>query len=73
MKMTSKNIAIREDVYRKLLEGKKGEESFSDAIARLLEGKSELMSFAGLMSDDKEFERAMKDIVEVRKKTVLRN
>jgi predicted CopG family antitoxin len=70
--MTSKNIAIREDVYRKLLEGKKGEESFSDAIARLLEGKSELLSFAGLMSDDKEFERAMEDLSEVRKKTVVR-
>jgi predicted CopG family antitoxin len=71
--MTSKNIAIREEIYRKLLEGKKGDESFSDTIARLLEGKSELMSFAGLMSGDKEFERAMKDIIEVRKKTVLRN
>lgn len=71
-KMTSKNIMIREDVYRRLLEGKREDESFSDAISRLLEGKNDLMSYAGIMSGDEEFERAVRDIPEVRKRTLLR-
>ncbi len=71
--MTSKNLAVREDVYRKLLEAKKGRESFSDVIERLLEGKQDLMAFAGILATDKDFERIADDIQQVRKKTVLRN
>ena len=70
--MTSKNLTVKEEVYNKLLEVKKGNESFSEVIERLLEGKKDLMSFAGIFSKDKEFEQATKDILEVRKKTVLR-
>ena len=70
--MTSKNLAIKEDVYDKLLEAKKGDESFSDVIQRLLEGKSELMSYAGIFSQDKEFDQVARDIEEARKKAVLR-
>ncbi|MDG6970553.1 MAG: antitoxin VapB family protein [Nitrososphaerota archaeon] len=70
--MTSKNLAIKEDVYDKLLEAKKGTESFSDVIQRLLEGKSELMSYAGIFSQDKEFDQVARDIEEARKKAVLR-
>ena len=70
--MTSKNLAIKEDVYDKLLEAKKGAESFSDVIERLLEGKSELMSYAGIFSQDKEFDQVARDIEEARKKAVLR-
>ncbi|MDG6904139.1 MAG: antitoxin VapB family protein [Nitrososphaerota archaeon] len=70
--MTSKNLAIKEDVYDKLLETKKGDESFSDVIERLLEGKSELMSYAGIFSQDKEFDQVARDIEEARKKAVLR-
>ncbi len=70
--MVSKNLAVRGEVYRKLLEAKKGDESFSDVIERLLEGKHDLMAFAGILSDDKEFERVGDDILKVRKKTVLR-
>ena len=70
--MTSKNLAIREDVYDRLLEAKKGDESFSDVIQRLLEGRSELMSYAGIFSQDEEFHQVSRDIEEVRKKTVLR-
>ncbi|MDE1854301.1 MAG: antitoxin VapB family protein [Thaumarchaeota archaeon] len=70
--MASKNIAIREAVYAKLLEGKRDEESFSDVIERLLEGKSELMSYAGVFSGDDEFDGMLKDIAAVRKRTVLR-
>ena len=70
--MTSKNLAIKEDVYDKLLEAKRGAESFSDVIERLLEGKSELMSYAGIFSQDKEFDQVARDIEEARKKAVLR-
>ncbi|MDH2901099.1 MAG: antitoxin VapB family protein [archaeon] len=70
--MTSKNLTVKEEVYNKLLEAKNGNESFSEVIERLLEGKKDLMSFAGIFSKDKEFEQATKDILEVRKKTVLR-
>ena len=71
--MTSKNLAVREDVYRKLLEAKNGAESFSDVIERLLQGKQDLMVFAGILSADKDFEKVTDDIREVRKKTVSRN
>jgi predicted CopG family antitoxin len=71
--MVSKNLAVREKVYRRLLEAKKGDESFSDVIERLLEGKRDLMAFAGVFSDDREFEQAAEDMKTVRKKTVLRN
>lgn len=70
--MASKNLAVKEDVYRKLLEAKKGDESFSDVIQRLLSGKSDLMSFAGILSGDKEFGLVLKDIREARKLVVLR-
>ncbi len=70
--MTSKNLTVKEEVYNKLLEAKKDNESFSEVIERLLEGKRDLMSFAGIFSNDKEFEKATKDILEVRKSTVLR-
>ncbi|HXW36741.1 MAG TPA: antitoxin VapB family protein [Nitrososphaerales archaeon] len=70
--MTSRNLAIKEDVYNKLLEAKKGNESFSDVIDRLLHGKSELLSFAGVLAGDKDFEAVMVDIEAVRENTVLK-
>ena len=72
-RMTSKNLAIREDVYRKLLDSKKGDESFSDVIERLLEGRQDIMAYAGILARDKDFERVVEDIQQVRKKTVPRN
>ncbi len=71
--MASKNLAVREEVYRKLLEAKKENESFSDVIERLIEGKQDLMAFAGILSGDKDFDRITEDIQRVRKKTVLEN
>ena len=70
--MPSRNLAVREKVYKKLLEAKRGKESFSDVIDRLLQGKSDLMAFAGALAGDAEFNEALKDIEEVRKRTVLR-
>lgn len=72
--MTSRNLTVKEEVYRKLVEAKKGNESFSKVIERLLQGKSDLMSFAGILSHDREFADAVsKDTAEVRKLTVIRN
>ena len=72
-KMASKNLAVKEEVYKKLLESKKGDESFSDVIERLLSGKSDIMSFAGALSGDKEFDSAVRDIREARKRALLRS
>ena len=70
--MASKNLVVKEDVYKKLLDAKKGKESFSDLIQRLLEGRTDLMSFAGVLCGDKDFERAIRDMKLIRKRTVLR-
>ena len=64
---------MKEDVYKKLLEAKRGNESFSEVIERLLEGEHDLMAFAGVLSGDKEFERVKDDIQRVRRRTLLRN
>lgn len=49
--MASKNISISEEVYRKLEEEKREDESFGDAIDRLL-GKRRLSEFWGAWSDE---------------------
>lgn len=57
--MSSKNISIREDVYRELKRAKGEDESFSDVIERLLsarEGDHPLYGLVGLL-DDGEVER----------------
>lgn len=71
--MGSKNMAIRDDVYRRLRDAKRGNESFSDVINRLLEGKHDLMAFAGILSADRAFAEVAADIERVRKETKLRN
>lgn len=65
-------MAVKDEVYRKLLEAKQGDESFSDLIERLLEGKRDLMAFKGILADDKSFELVEREIRELRKKAVLR-
>jgi len=45
--MPSRNVAIREEVYRKLKESKGPNKSFSDAIDELLEGKGSLLPLWG--------------------------
>lgn len=57
--MGSKNISIRDDVYRKLKDSKQEGESFSDAIERLMaarEGEHPLYDLVGML-DDEEAER----------------
>lgn len=57
--MGTKNISIRDDVYRKLRDSKRPDESFSDAIDRLMgsqEGEHPLYDLVGLV-DDQEAQR----------------
>jgi predicted CopG family antitoxin len=68
--MVSRHLALREDVYKKLLEAKKGNESFSDVIERLLEERDDLLAYAGVFTTDKEFENVEKDIALVRQNSV---
>lgn len=48
--MTSRRLSVKESVYKKLLEAKKGNESFNDVIERFLDGGHDLMAFAGIHS-----------------------
>lgn len=70
--MASKNIAIREDVYKKLLESKKGGESFSEVIERLLEKKPSLIHFSGVLANNPSLTAIERDIKKIRSKAVIR-
>ncbi|MCQ4152927.1 MAG: antitoxin [Archaeoglobales archaeon] len=67
-----KNIFIRDEVYEKLLKLKRGKESFSDVIMRLIEGRTEvdvLEKYAGKLSESE-----LSDLVsEERKKLRVRD
>lgn len=70
--MTSKNLSVREDIYRKLAESKRDDESFSDVIERLLERRGSLLSFWGALADSENMEEIESDIAEIRKKAVIK-
>jgi predicted CopG family antitoxin len=53
--MGSKNISVRDDVYRRLRDAKSDDESFSDAIDRLLsvgDADHPLYELVGTLDDD---------------------
>jgi len=53
--MSSKNISVREDVYRTLKREKREDESFSDAIDRLLAAEEDghpLFDLVGALDED---------------------
>ena len=69
-----KNIMVRDEVYEKLQKMKKGKESFSDVILRLIKrvkakGIETLERYAGKLVDE-ELERI---VMEERKKFKVRN
>jgi predicted CopG family antitoxin len=71
--MATKNIAIREEVYKKLASAKNDNESFSDTIDRLLKRKTSLLSFAGVFSeDDDELKTIEKEVNNLRRRTLLK-
>ena len=70
--MATKNLAIREEVYRKLSEAKKEGESFSDVIEKLLDKRGDLLSLWGVLSDSKHMAEIEQSIRDTRKRTVVR-
>lgn len=53
--MGSKNISLREEVYRELAEERADDESFSDVIQRLIEmrrGEHPLYEIVGVLGDE---------------------
>ncbi|WIV66362.1 antitoxin VapB family protein [Natrialbaceae archaeon AArc-T1-2] len=65
--MGSKNISIPEDVYEKLREERRADESFGEAIDRLL-GRRQLAEFWGAW-DEKTADRARAAIETSRERT----
>jgi len=71
--MATKNISIRENVYKKLCESKGDNESFSDAILRILDKKPSLLAFSGILKeDDKELKFIEDEARGLRKSAKLR-
>ena len=68
MCMATKNLAIREDVYRKLAEEKRDGESFSDVIERILEKRGSLLPLWGALAYSKSVAQIQDDIVRNRKR-----
>ena len=68
MCMATKNLAIREGVYRKLAEAKGQGESFSDVIERMLEKRASLLPLWGELADSKSIAQVEDDIAKIRKR-----
>lgn len=54
--MGSKTIRLDEDVYERLRESKRGDETFSEAVERLLGGRS-LAELGDVLDDESRVER----------------
>jgi predicted CopG family antitoxin len=72
MCMATKNLAIREGVYRKLAEDKRQGESFSDVIDRVLEKRGSLLPLWGSLANSKNIAQIEGDIAKVRKRAKVR-
>ena len=70
--MTTKNLAIRGEVYRKLAEAKREGDSFSDVIERILEKRGSLLSLWGVLSDSEEITRIGDETRKIRKRATIR-
>jgi predicted CopG family antitoxin len=70
--MGTRNLAIREAVYRKLTEEKREDESFSDVIERMLEKRGSLLPLWGALAYNKGFAHAQGEIVEIRRGAKVR-
>lgn len=69
--MGTKTISIMDDVYKLLLINKLRNESFSDAIRRILSNKRDIMEFAGAWKNisDKDIEEMKENVKKIRKKS----
>lgn len=55
--MGTKNVRLEEDVYERIRDEKRDDETFSDAVGRLIGGSS-LLDLAGILSDEGAVARA---------------
>lgn len=72
MLLPTKNLAIREDVYRRLAEAKHQGDSFSDVIERILEKRGSLLSLWGVLADSRNIAEIEGEIRKVRKRATIR-
>lgn len=64
--MSSKNISLKGSVYERLLEYKRADESFSDAVDRMLdETRPDWREFVGTLNDESAAQ--VKELVEKRR------
>jgi predicted CopG family antitoxin len=70
--MATKNLAIREGVYRKLAEEKQQGESFSDVIERILEKHGSLLPLWGALAESRSIAQVEDDIARIRKRARVR-
>lgn len=70
--MATKNLAIREGVYRKLADEKRQDESFSDVIERILEKRASLLPLWATLADSKSLGQIEDDIRKIRKGAKVR-
>jgi predicted CopG family antitoxin len=70
--MATKNLAIREGVYRKLAEEKRQGESFSDVIERMLEKRGSLLPLWGALADSTSIAQVQDDIAKIRRRAKVR-
>lgn len=70
--MATKNLAIREEVYRKLAEEKRQGESFSDVIERMLQKQGSLLPLWGVLADSKSIIQIQNDIAKIRRSAKVR-
>ena len=70
--MSTKNIALREDVYKKLKEVKAPDESFSDAIEELLKRKGSLLPLWSSLSESEALDLIETDLKAIRNGAKIR-
>ncbi|MDG6898100.1 MAG: antitoxin VapB family protein [Nitrososphaerota archaeon] len=70
--MPSRNLAIRDDVYRKLAEAKKDDESFSEVIERLLERKGSVLPLWGALASSDALAEIERETKEIRGRALIR-
>lgn len=61
--MATKTVRLDEDVYERIKEEKRSDETFSEAIERLI-GESSLLDIAGILTDEEaaEFRKAIEEV-----------
>jgi predicted CopG family antitoxin len=70
--MSTKNIALRDDVYKKLKEVKGPNESFSDAIEELLKRKGSLLPLWSSLSESEAIDLIETDLKAIRNGAKIR-